>query len=230
MTSIRRVPTPPVRFPAWKRGLDLLVVLASAPLTLSLGVLAWAVVRLTGLESGLYRQERVGAEGRTFTILKIRTMRGGAEADGPVTIEGDPRVTGPGRWLRRAKLDELPQLWNVLRGDMSLVGPRPDVPGFADLLAGDDRIVLAARPGITGPATLAFRDEEALLGRVSDPERFNLLVLFPAKVRMNRAYVENLSLRGDLRILAATAFRPLARRYEREGRRLIADLSDRMWP
>lgn len=227
MGSIRSRSTGRVRSPPWKRALDLFLVLASAPVTVPIGLLACLAARIDTGESGLYRQTRVGSEGRTFEILKIRTMRAGAEAAGPVTIKGDPRVTWSGWWLRRFKLDELPQLWNVLRGDMSLVGPRPDVPGFADLLDGSDRVVLAVRPGITGPATLAFKDEETLLARTADPERFNTQVLFPAKVRMNRRYVENLSLAGDLRLLAATAFPPLARPYVREGHRLLERLRDR---
>lgn len=227
MASIRRESTGRVRFPRWKRALDLFLVLASAPVTVPLGLLACLAVRMDTGESGLYRQIRVGSEGRTFEILKIRTMRAGSEVAGPVTIKDDPRVTRSGRWLRRFKLDELPQLWNVLRGDMSLVGPRPDVPGFADRLEGSDRVVLAVRPGITGPATLAFKDEEALLARAADPERFNAQVLFPAKVRMNRRYVETLSLRGDLKLLAATACPPLARSYVREGHRLLDRLHDR---
>lgn len=227
MGSIRPGSRSRLRFPPWKRALDLFLVLASAPVTVPIGLLACLAARIDTGERALYRQIRVGSEGRTFTILKIRTMRAGAEAGGPVTIAADPRVTRFGGWLRRFKIDELPQLWNVLRGDMSLVGPRPDVPGFADLLEGPDRVVLAARPGITGPATLAFKDEETLLARAADPEAFNAQVLFPAKVRMNRRYVENLSLAGDLKLLAATACPPLARRYVREGHSLLERLGDR---
>ncbi|MCH8496630.1 MAG: sugar transferase, partial [Balneolales bacterium] len=115
-----------------------------------------------------------------------------------VTTSTDVRISGIGRILRRAKIDELPQLWNVLKGDMSLVGPRPDVPGYADALTGDDRIVLSVRPGITGPASLFFRKEELLLSRVDNPVEYNDSVIWPEKVRINRRYVENYSFFGDL--------------------------------
>jgi len=123
---------------------------------------------------------------------------------GSITVAGDPRITGIGRLLRRWKLDELPQVWNVIRGEMSLVGPRADVPGFADRLDGGSRLILAVRPGITGPATLRYRDEEVLLALQKDPIRFNSDVVFPDKVRINKAYVEQLSFGSDLRCIAAT--------------------------
>ena len=123
-----------------------------------------------------------------------------------VTTSYDARITGIGAILRRLKLDELPQLINVLTGTMSFVGPRPDVPGYADRLDGDDRVVLSVRPGITGPATLHFRNEEELLAGQEDPEWYNREVIYPAKVRMNRHYIENYSLREDLRLIWRTVF------------------------
>jgi len=187
-----------------KRVLDLCVIACAAPfLVLPMLVLALAVL----LDSGppiLFRQRRVGRFGEPFEILKFRTMKPGAAAAGTITIAGDPRVTRAGRFLRRWKLDELPQVWNVIRGDMSLVGPRADVPGFADRLDGADRLILAVRPGITGPATLRYKDEEALLAAQDDPMRFNSEVVFPDKVRINKAYVEQLSFGSDLRCIAGT--------------------------
>jgi lipopolysaccharide/colanic/teichoic acid biosynthesis glycosyltransferase len=121
-----------------------------------------------------------------------------------VTTQRDPRITALGRIFRRTKLDELPQLINVLLGHMSIVGPRPDVPGFADRLRGRDRIILEVRPGITGPATLRYRDEEELLALQNDPERYNQEVLYPGKVRLNRWYVENYSFRADLCFIVRT--------------------------
>ena len=106
--------------------------------------------------------------------------------------------------MRRLKLDEFPQLFNVLAGQMSFVGPRPDLPGCADLLEGDDRIILSVRPGITGPATLRFRNEESVLAAQPDPEAYNRLVVYPEKVRLNRAYIENYSLLTDIRYLWMT--------------------------
>jgi len=162
-------------------------------------VLAVGVARLdTGL-GGVFRQARVGLGGRTFWIYKIRTMSvAPSETDTTVTADGDPRITRLGRWFRKTKIDELPQLWNVLRGDMSLVGPRPDVAEMYDF---DDPVVqqtLRVRPGITGPATLAYRKEEELLAAQDDPERYFRDVVFPDKVRINAEYVRTRSFLGDL--------------------------------
>jgi lipopolysaccharide/colanic/teichoic acid biosynthesis glycosyltransferase len=131
-------------------------------------------------------------------------MTRSAEAGGPVTIAGDPRITGIGKLLRKWKLDELPQLWNVIRGDMSLVGPRADVPGFMDRLQGEDRLILRLRPGLTGPATLAYRNEEALLAAQRDPDKFNAEVVFPDKVKINKTYLDTLSFGEDVHCLSAT--------------------------
>jgi lipopolysaccharide/colanic/teichoic acid biosynthesis glycosyltransferase len=153
----------------------------------------------------LFRQVRIGKDGTPFSLVKFRTMAGDQSGD-TVTVAGDPRVTPLGAKLRRNKLDELPELWNVLVGDMSFVGPRPDVPGYADTLVGDDREILRLRPGITGPATLKYRNEEDLLATVDDPVRYNDEIIFPDKVRINRYYLHHQSFRTDLRILWATAF------------------------
>ena len=153
----------------------------------------------------LFRQERIGKDGKPFRLVKFRTMTGDQVGD-TVTVAGDPRVTPLGAWLRRNKLDELPELWNVLVGDMSFVGPRPDVPGYADALTGDDREILWLRPGITGPASLKYRNEEELLATVDDPKRYNDEVIFPDKVRINRYYLHHWSFWMDIRILWATVF------------------------
>ncbi|MCE2874026.1 MAG: sugar transferase [Planctomycetaceae bacterium] len=166
--------------------------------------LAWIVASIDTRQNGLFIQMRVGRDGRLFPLLKIRTMRTVAGWTSTVTTGRDPRITTMGRLLRRTKLDELPQLLNVLMGDMSLVGPRPDVPGFADRLQGADRVVLTLRPGITGPATLRFRDEEALLAAQPDPERYNREVIWPEKVRLNRQYAERYTFRADLVFILRT--------------------------
>ena len=153
----------------------------------------------------LFRQERIGKDGKPFRLVKFRTMTGDQVGD-TVTVAGDPRVTPLGAWLRRNKMDELPELWNVLVGDMSFVGPRPDVPGYADALTGDDREILWLRPGITGPASLKYRNEEELLATVDDPKRYNDEVIFPDKVRINRYYLHHWSFWMDIRILWATVF------------------------
>ena len=151
----------------------------------------------------LFTQQRVGRHGRLFRIYKFRTMtvdHGGSS----VSVKGESRITALGVHLRRWKLDELPELWNVLKGDMSFVGPRPDVPGYADQLQGDDRRMLQLRPGITGPAPLKYRTEEALLASVDDPIRYNDEVIFPDKVRLNLYYLDHYSFLKDLQMIACT--------------------------
>jgi len=152
----------------------------------------------------LFTQERVGKGGEIFNVKKFRTMSVRSVEDTSITVAGDSRVTPIGSYLRRWKLDELPQLWNVLVGEMSLVGPRPDVPGYADKLQGDDRKLLLLRPGITGPATLAYRNEEEILAKVSDPVQYNNEIIYPDKVRINLEYMEKCSLMQDLKYILET--------------------------
>jgi lipopolysaccharide/colanic/teichoic acid biosynthesis glycosyltransferase len=151
----------------------------------------------------LFRQQRVGLNGRPFTLLKLRTMRVAPEGS-QLTVSGDARITPVGRWLRRFKLDEIPQLWNVVRGDMSLVGPRPEVPRYVDE-SPLWRQVLSARPGLTDPVTLRLRDEEALLASVENAERFYRERLLPWKLRGYCEYLERRSWATDLGVLGATA-------------------------
>ena len=151
----------------------------------------------------IFRQKRVGRHGRLFTMYKFRSMTVG-HGGSSVSVAGEARITPLGATLRRYKLDELPELWNVLTGDMSLVGPRPDVPGYADALTGDDREVLMLRPGITGPASLKYRDEEELLARQPEPARYNDEVIFPDKVRINRYYLHNYSFTKDIQMILCT--------------------------
>jgi lipopolysaccharide/colanic/teichoic acid biosynthesis glycosyltransferase len=139
-----------------------------------------------------------------FTLIKIRTMRDMPDIATTVTRTDDPRITRLGQLLRKTKIDELPQLWNVLIGDMSLVGPRPDVPGFADTLEGEQRLLLSVRPGITGPATLKYRNEEDLLTGTPDPIAYNQTVIWPDKVRINLAYVRSWTFGQDLKYLWLT--------------------------
>ena len=153
----------------------------------------------------LFVQKRVGKGGRLFSMYKFRSMivnHGGST----ITIAGENRITPFGVTLRRYKLDELPELWNVLIGDMSFVGPRPDVPGYADMLVGEDREILQLRPGITGPASLKYRNEEEILAEVEDPQSYNDQVIFPDKVRINRYYLHHYSFWMDLKIILATVF------------------------
>ena len=151
----------------------------------------------------IFKQKRVGRNGRLFTMYKFRSMTVG-HGGSSVSVAGESRITALGAKLRKYKLDELPELWNVLIGDMSFVGPRPDVPGYADQLKGDDREVLKLRPGITGPASLKYRDEEELLARQEDPMKYNDEVIFPDKVRINLFYLHNYSFIKDIQMIMCT--------------------------
>ena len=151
----------------------------------------------------LFVQQRVGKGGKLFPCHKFRSMTVGHNGSS-VSVAGESRITPLGAKLRRYKLDELPELWDVLIGNMSFVGPRPDVPGYADKLQGEDRIVLTLRPGITGPATLKYRNEEELLATVKDPQQYNDTVIYPDKVRINRYYAEHYSFGKDLQMILCT--------------------------
>ena len=152
----------------------------------------------------IFRQIRVGKNGKRFQIAKVRTMRS-TEHRSTVTTTEDPRITQAGALLRKLKLDELPQLWNVLKGDMGLVGPRPDVPGYADELDGRGEQLLSVRPGITGPATLLFRDEESILTLARDAEEVNQEIIYPTKTAVNLAWLNNATLLDDLSLVWMTA-------------------------
>jgi len=151
----------------------------------------------------LFKQQRVGLNGRPFTLLKLRTMRVAPEGS-QLTASGDSRITPVGRWLRRFKLDEIPQLWNVARGDMSLVGPRPEVPRYVDPESPLWRQVLSARPGLTDPVTLRLRDEETLLAGAADPELFYRERLLPWKLNGYLDYLQRRSWATDLGVLGDT--------------------------
>lgn len=151
----------------------------------------------------IFKQKRVGRNGKMFTMYKFRSMTVG-HGGSSVSVAGESRITPLGHVLRKYKLDELPELWNVLIGDMSFVGPRPDVPGYADQLKGQDRDVLKLRPGITGPASLKYRDEEEMLAKVEDPQKYNDEVIFPDKVRINIYYLHHYSFIKDIEMIFCT--------------------------
>jgi len=191
--------------PSWLRqSLDCccsalaLVILSPVLLLIAVAVL---------LETGrpvLFRQTRVGRGGTTFALLKFRTMIIGAKGLA-ITARGDSRITRTGRFLRKYKLDELPQLWNVVRGDMSLVGPRPEVPEFVETHSPIWRSVLRVRPGITDPASIAYRNEEELLAQAPDPIPFYREQVLPAKLALNVAYLQKRTLWLDVRVILQTA-------------------------
>lgn len=154
----------------------------------------------------IFKQRRVGRNGKLFTMYKFRSMTV-CHSGSSVSVAGESRITPFGSILRKYKLDELPELWNVLKGDMSFVGPRPDVPGYADRLQGEDRLILKLRPGITGPASLKYANEEEILALVSNPVKYNDEVIFPDKVRINLNYYHKHTFWGDIRLIFQTIFR-----------------------
>lgn len=151
----------------------------------------------------LFKQIRVGRYGKPFTLYKFRSMVVDHTGSN-VSVAGEARITPVGAKLRKYKLDELPQLWNVFIGDMSFVGPRPDVPGYADKLEGEESVILKLRPGITGPASLKYKNEEELLASVTDPVKYNDEVIFPDKVKINMQYYYHWSFWGDIKYIAKT--------------------------
>lgn len=156
--------------------------------------------------SPFFKQKRVGRKGNIFTMIKFRTMSVG-HSGSSVSVAGEARITPLGAFLRKYKLDELPELWNVLIGEMSLVGPRPDVPGYADKLKGEERKILELRPGITGPASLKYSNEEEILANVDNPKKYNDEVIYPDKIKINLDYYNNRTFLGDLKIIINTVFR-----------------------
>ena len=190
-----------------KRSFDLIISGLGLILFSWLILLLWLIATLETRNNGFFRQKRIGRHKKLFSIVKIRTMKEAPSFKSSVTTYDDPRITFFGKFLRRYKLDELPTLWNVLRGDMSIVGPRPDVPGYADKLKGEDRRILELRSGITGPATLKYASEGQILANVNDPIKYNNEVIFPDKVRINLEYMDNWSLWTDIKIVFKTIFR-----------------------
>jgi lipopolysaccharide/colanic/teichoic acid biosynthesis glycosyltransferase len=191
---------------AAKRAFDLAASSVALLLLWPLFAVVALLVRVTSRGPAFFRQERLGRGGRPFRIWKFRTMTANASGRA-ITAAGDARVTRIGRLLRRTKIDELPQLLNVWLGDMSFVGPRPEVPRYLPYYAADDRLVLAVRPGITDPASIHFRDEEELLGRFADPERAYTEAILPYKLSLSRDYVSSQSLGGDVALIFKTLMR-----------------------
>jgi lipopolysaccharide/colanic/teichoic acid biosynthesis glycosyltransferase len=150
-----------------------------------------------------FTQKRVGQDGKLFIMIKFRSMSV-RHSGSSISVAGENRITPLGAKLRKYKIDELPELWNVLKGEMSFVGPRPDVPGYADKLEGEGRNILKLKPGITGPASLKYKNEEELLASVDDPVKYNDEVIFPDKVRINIDYFNNRTFFGDIKLILKT--------------------------
>ena len=175
------------------RVIELPLALIAKLLLLPILVVAFVICAVSTQSSGLFLQERIGRYGKPFKIWKLRTMKEGI-------------VTTSGKWLRRWKIDELPQLINIVNGDMSFVGPRPDIPGYYDKLTDEARKLLELRPGLTSPAALKYRNEEQLLNKQPNPKKFNDEVIFPDKVAMNLEYLEQRSFTYDLIVIWNTLF------------------------
>jgi lipopolysaccharide/colanic/teichoic acid biosynthesis glycosyltransferase len=187
-----------------KRTFDICVSFVGLALLWPLGLAIAMWVKIDSRGPVFFKQTRVGLQGKPFLCIKFRTMVKDSEKGGTVTVSTDSRITHAGKFLRKYKLDEFPQLWNILTGKMSFVGPRPDVPGYADLLDGEQKEVLELRPGITGPATIYFRYEEELLLSVRDPKLFNDTVLWPVKVEMNLQYYKKWGFWKDIGFIVIT--------------------------
>jgi lipopolysaccharide/colanic/teichoic acid biosynthesis glycosyltransferase len=187
-----------------KRAFDIVAALAGLLLLAPVIFLCWLVATFDTRSNGFFIQKRIGRHGRVIHVCKIKTMYPGDDKRSPIASRNIASISQSGRFFRKYKLDELPQLFNVLVGSMSFVGPRPDVPGYADRLQGEDRIILLLRPGITGPASIKYKDEESILAAVDDPEAYNDRIIWPDKVRINREYFNNYSLLRDLRYIFDT--------------------------
>lgn len=195
-----------------KRTFDFITASIGLVLLLPLFFLVSLLSKLTSQGPVFYRQERVGRSGNTFKIIKFRTMQVGVGKYGPnVTATGDPRITSLGKCLRASKLDELPQLWNVFKGEMSLVGPRPEIPIYVKSYTEEQKKVLSVRPGITDPSSIAYRHEEDLLASHANPEIYYQKVVLPHKLSLNAEYIGNTTLKYDLALLSKTLFCLLSR-------------------
>ncbi len=196
-----------IYFKYGKRAFDILISsLGIAFLFIPLTIIA-IFVKFSSPGPVLYRQIRIGQGGCKFRVNKFRTMYSNHKNISTITVAGDIRVTKAGKILRLWKLDELPQLFNIFAGTMSFVGPRPDVPGYWDKLEGEGKKVLALRPGITGPATVKYANEEEILANVDNPKEYNDEVIFPDKVKLNIEYMKNCSLIIDLKYIVNTLLR-----------------------
>lgn len=190
------------------RTLSLLAIVVLLPILLLVAI----VILVANGAPVMYVQERIGQDGNPFKLIKFRTMHGDEKS--PIAASELNRITRVGRWLRRTKIDELPELLNIFVGDMSFVGPRPDVAGYADKLEGADRRMLTMKPGLTGVASLKYRDEEDLLAAQPNPQEYNDKVIWPDKVRLNLLYMERQSLWLDVKVLICTALGKTVKGFE----------------
>ena len=190
-----------------KRLFDITASLIGLIVLLPVFVVVSVLVKTSSEGPVFFIQPRIGKNGKVFQMIKFRSMKIIQSSDSTISVKGDLRITKFGIFLRKYKIDELPELFNVLRGDMSIVGPRPDVSGYADKLVGEDVLILELRPGITGPASLKYANEEEILALQKDPVKYNDEVIYPDKVKLNLDYYHNNNLWIDIKIIFATIFR-----------------------
>lgn len=187
-----------------KRTFDIFFSIIGLIIFLPIIFLCWAIAALDTRSNGFFIQKRVGQHGNIINVYKIKTMHTANNSRGHITAHNISSITKSGAYFRKYKLDELPQLFNVFFGSMSFVGPRPDVPGYADLLQGDDRVILLLKPGITGPASIKYKNEESLLLSTRDPVFYNDNIIWPDKVKINKAYYLHYSLLSDINYILQT--------------------------
>jgi len=187
-----------------KRVFDIVLSLIGIVLTFWIVVMAFIIASIETKSFGLFVQKRVGRDAKLFNVFKIKTMKPIEGVDTTITTSSDMRITKSGKFFRETKIDELPQLFNVLFGSMSFVGPRPDVEGYADKLEGEDRLILTVRPAITGPASIKYKDEEKILAKQSNPKEYNDTVIWVDKVAINLQYIKNWSLKRDIEYIIKT--------------------------
>ena len=191
-----------------KRTFDIIVSFVGLLFTWPIIIISAILVRICYKEKGFFIQSRIGKNGKEFKIIKIKTMTSKSDLNTTVTTRNDPRITKLGRILRKTKIDELPQLINVFIGDMSFVGPRPDVKELIYTIPEEIRkVFLSIRPGITGPATIKYRKEEEILSLVEDSEKYNNEVIFPDKVDINLQYIKNYNFFKDIEYILKTIFK-----------------------
>ena len=190
-----------------KRSFDLILSSVLVVLFFPLITICWIIATISTGSNGFFLQKRVGRFGKNFKVIKIKTMTDTLTKETDISTLNKSRITKFGYFLRKYKLDELPQLFNVFIGQMSFVGPRPDVPGYADMLHDSDKILLSIRPGITSEASLKYSNEELILQNVSNPKKYNDNVIWPDKVKMNINYINSYNFLIDLKIIYKTIFK-----------------------
>lgn len=192
----------------YKNIFDYSVAILSLPLVLPVILVCWIIASLDTKSNGFFYQNRIGKNGLPFRVIKIKTMYNPTKSEqrSAITANVQTKISKSGSIFRKYKLDELPQILNILSGNMSFVGPRPDVPGYADCLQGEDRIVLKLKPGITGPASIKYKNEEKILAAQTNPQEYNDTIIWPDKVQINKTYYNNYTFSKDIKYILQTIF------------------------